>query len=558
MFKRLISLSALTVLSASSLAAMPTIPCGDPSTDAGVLNWVSGCYINDDVDSIGYEAVNDIGVKLELHSALAGADADTVRAALAKSIIYVEGWSGSNFRGNKRLNYPTDAFVAVVDIIAGASGADNTVDYSDKIKVALSDYSVMRQGTANPEDLVVVGYSLGGVAARLALAEMENDGIDIETNLFVSWDSPQTGLYTPQMAIQVLPLIDTYLAEAQSFINSQSSILRPMLQPAVDGLGDLRTDLYNNQFVTDFVGSGVFKDSMIDNVLDTENTREALIARLDVAGYPSVRNIAISNGSISSPAPIAADQSGGTYYRFYGRTGGGSQYGFMDFRMHPTVAGGTAVSMNVGAFGSYTRKYKCFWFFTCTSVVNISASLPRSIAAPSDAMELDNVPGALATPVPLILSSGTSKLLNNFFPASADQTNLNARFKTEAELGVLSTQLAAAQSIAEFNQIAIKMATLEEVDNAFNYPFVPTASAFGIAPNSEISMLENAYADPSLTPFDALYSIAEEQHQMAIDAGLSDLPATAPNLMHSVDYAGVPAWSNEILCALSLTGCVSL
>lgn len=561
MFKKLISLSALTMVSAASLAAMPTVPCGDPSTDAGVLNWVSGCYINDDVDSIGYEAVNDIGVKLELHSGLAGADADTVRASLAKSIIYVEGWNGDTFRGDDRLGNPTNLGVAVVSIMSGVSGADSTTDYADKIKIALTDYSVIRQNTVNPVDLVVVGYSLGGVAARLALAEMGNDGIDLETSLFVSWDSPQTGLYTPQMAIQTLPLIETYLDEAQAFINSQSSILRPMLQPAADSLSDLSDGLYDNEIVANYIGSGVFKDTLIDNVLDTENTRDSLIARLDAAGYPDIRNIAISNGSISTPAPIAADQSGGTYYRFYGRTGGGSQYGFMDLRMHPTVAGGTAISMNIGAFGSYTRSGKCPWpfgWFTCTSVVNISASLPRSIIAPSDAMELDNVPGALVTVAPLVLSTLTSSILNPFFPSSPDQTNLNATPKTAEELAEITVAFYNATSDAERTELIKSTTVGNNVDNALSYPFVPTASAFGIAPNSEISMLENAYADPSLTPFDALYSIAEEQHQMAIDAGIADPTTSAPNLMHSIDYAGTPAWSNEVVCALNLATCISL
>ncbi len=49
----------------------------------------------------------------------------------------------------------------------------------------------------NNEELVVVGFSMGGLVARYALTYMEEQNIDHETRLYVSFDSPHKGAHVP-------------------------------------------------------------------------------------------------------------------------------------------------------------------------------------------------------------------------------------------------------------------------------------------------------------------------------------------------------------------------
>ncbi|MFJ8585756.1 hypothetical protein ACIRD2_14005 [Streptomyces sp. NPDC093595] len=45
--------------------------------------------------------------------------------------------------------------------------------------------------------LTVGGFSMGGLVTRYALAKLETDGIDHDTQLYYSWDSPHTGAWIP-------------------------------------------------------------------------------------------------------------------------------------------------------------------------------------------------------------------------------------------------------------------------------------------------------------------------------------------------------------------------
>ncbi|MFB6530390.1 esterase/lipase family protein [Streptomyces sp. NPDC056399] len=45
--------------------------------------------------------------------------------------------------------------------------------------------------------LTVGGFSMGGLVTRYALAKMETQGIEHETSLYFSWDSPHTGAWIP-------------------------------------------------------------------------------------------------------------------------------------------------------------------------------------------------------------------------------------------------------------------------------------------------------------------------------------------------------------------------
>lgn len=51
---------------------------------------------------------------------------------------------------------------------------------------------------------IIIGESMGGIISRIALAQLEQEGIDHETGLFISFDSPQGGANIP-LSIQSWP-----------------------------------------------------------------------------------------------------------------------------------------------------------------------------------------------------------------------------------------------------------------------------------------------------------------------------------------------------------------
>lgn len=57
----------------------------------------------------------------------------------------------------------------------------------------------------NPDPLVVIGYSMGGLVARYALAYMEGNSLPHDTRLYVSFDSPHKGANIP-VSVQALAL----------------------------------------------------------------------------------------------------------------------------------------------------------------------------------------------------------------------------------------------------------------------------------------------------------------------------------------------------------------
>ena len=57
----------------------------------------------------------------------------------------------------------------------------------------------------NDEELVVAGFSMGGLVARYALTYMEENNINHETRLYISYDSPHKGAHVPA-GIQALAL----------------------------------------------------------------------------------------------------------------------------------------------------------------------------------------------------------------------------------------------------------------------------------------------------------------------------------------------------------------
>ncbi|ASE61676.1 Por secretion system C-terminal sorting domain [Chryseobacterium gleum] len=148
----------------------------------------------------------------------------------------------------------------------------------------------VNQNKIGSEKNVVLGQSMGGLIARYALKDMEDNGENHDTKLFISHDSPHLGANTPLGLQYMLRHI------SKTFLRS----------PIVAGL--------NYVFSPIFTGGAPVSDIL--TIADTPASRQMLInyinsnysidnsvhntwqATLKSKGYPQqTRNVAISNGS---------------------------------------------------------------------------------------------------------------------------------------------------------------------------------------------------------------------------------------------------------------------
>lgn len=138
------------------------------------------------------------------------------------------------------------------------------------------------------EELVVIGPSMGGLISRYALRYMEQNSLDHETRLYISWDSPHLGANFSIGMQYFFNYIAIQLGEAQlealveSVINSPTS-----KQMLIDHyLGHLQA------------GSDFLQDPSLLLPTGAPNYRDAFQNELVAMGFPQqVRNISVANGS---------------------------------------------------------------------------------------------------------------------------------------------------------------------------------------------------------------------------------------------------------------------
>ena len=145
-----------------------------------------------------------------------------------------------------------------------------------------------KEDAGSLEQNVVLGQSMGGVLARYALVNMEDDpDLDHDTNLYISHDAPHQGANIP-IGIQ-------YFARhiANEFIDTPAS----GAEISVGDGGSASIEEINNLF--NQPGTQQLLSTYVDSSLNIDNDEfDDWQTELQSKGYPSqTRNIAISNGS---------------------------------------------------------------------------------------------------------------------------------------------------------------------------------------------------------------------------------------------------------------------
>lgn len=171
----------------------------------------------------------------------------------------------------------------------GGKDIDGGADYIQRNAFVLveliNELNAQKVGDA---ELVVLGPSMGGLIARYALAYMEQNNLDSETRLYISFDSPHRGANIP-ISLQYLINYfaqDTGDATALALVNEvlNSPAAKEMLIDHLAGhlLPGSNTDLDPTKLLP----------------FGAPNFRDAFQAELDNLGFASnVRNVTMINGT---------------------------------------------------------------------------------------------------------------------------------------------------------------------------------------------------------------------------------------------------------------------
>jgi hypothetical protein len=169
---------------------------------------------------------------------------------LDKPFVFVEGidfnlqqWDGQlgdfgwcQFMGHDEVNYPMLAQSAqMVDslremgydlvLLDFVDGAADIRRNAALLKHLIQLCNAYKEGQ---HQLIVAGASMGGQVARVALAEMERDGLDHCAGVYISWDSPHQGAHIPLSIQTAIDFLAPFSAEAEAFKNG--ALLRPAAQ----------------------------------------------------------------------------------------------------------------------------------------------------------------------------------------------------------------------------------------------------------------------------------------------------------------------------------------
>ena len=233
---------------------------------------------------------------------------DNVDGVLDKPIILVDGFDPSDTRdipamynllsdGNQNLadtlrDEGYDFVLLNFPVYTRASDnvvVDGGVDYIQRNAMILTELiDTINNQKVGSEELVIIGPSMGGLISRYALRYMEQNSLDHQTRLYVSWDTPHQGA--------------NILIGFQYLFNYIA--IQTNDQQLMDGVNaSLKSPASKEMLVDHFLGhlqsgSDFEQDPNLLLPVGAPNFRDAFQNEIDAMGFPQqVRNISVSNGS---------------------------------------------------------------------------------------------------------------------------------------------------------------------------------------------------------------------------------------------------------------------
>ncbi|NME72090.1 esterase/lipase family protein [Flammeovirga aprica] len=210
-----------------------------------------------------------------------------------KPVLIVEGFDPSGTTTPQRLFGKYAASENWVDMlnagydIAVLTFDENWDDLRDNAQVLKDAIRFLNEDKNGDHDIIIIGESMGGIITRIALKEMEDDGIDHHVSLYISHDSPHKGANIP-LGIQTL-------AKSITEAEQDSKIARYLIDLlSSEGIDELKGIL--NSATSTAGRQMLIRNFSHLNSIDNEYTNFQQF--LNNLGWPSQsRNISIINGS---------------------------------------------------------------------------------------------------------------------------------------------------------------------------------------------------------------------------------------------------------------------
>jgi len=163
-------------------------------------------------------------------------------------------------------------------------GMDDIWHNAQLFKQVIDSVNVWKQNNGSNELNVVMGISMGGLVARIALRQMEAAGINHQTKKYISVDSPHKGANVPvglQAAVRHIQNIEVRVFFVKVFDYKDIDEMK------------LAVNLLNSTAAKQMLTYTINKNYQFDN-----SVHDNFQAAYDQLGFPQqCENIAISNGS---------------------------------------------------------------------------------------------------------------------------------------------------------------------------------------------------------------------------------------------------------------------
>lgn len=236
---------------------------------------------------------------------------------IKQPLIVAEGFDPMAILFNR--NYSVDKFLNYIDYYVYPSGDINYrslgfnlnlnnydivfLDYNDGVddifrnakllEEAIEWVNGQKSGIAGAQPNVVMGLSMGGLVAKIALRNMEQAGKNHDTRLFITVDTPHKGANIP-VGIQALL---RHLEDMSIYIWFPVPAEIYDLSNSVDIIGNA-IKVLNSKAARQMLK---YRVVLSNGALSYDNSEHDVFQQqYDAAGFPAqCRNVAISNGSIS-------------------------------------------------------------------------------------------------------------------------------------------------------------------------------------------------------------------------------------------------------------------
>lgn len=262
---------------------------------------------------------------------------DTVDGVLDKPIIFLDGFDPGDSRpigalyqaltySNGNENLADEARALGYDIVLlnfpvyqrnNGDWVDGGVDYIQRNAFVLIELiNLINSQKEGDEELVIIGPSMGGLISRYALTYMENNEMDHQTRLWVSFDSPHLGA---NIMIGLQHLINYIAYGPMGDVTIQEVVDAMLRSPAAKQM------LIDHLDAHLLPGDPIEFDPTIVLPMGAPNFRDTFQTEMDNMGFPqNTRNITVANGAGNGTTTGTAGMTL-IDYEFYPEPGGSTR-----------------------------------------------------------------------------------------------------------------------------------------------------------------------------------------------------------------------------------------